>query len=304
MSAFSRQNGSGFRVAHPWRRWSQIDCGTRLRRSQMIHSPPHNSDVLLLCLRFCASKYLDVTFMINMENGVNLLKLMLCNSAWNWMFKARSMKKIRQREMLSDQLVTCGDWHVVEQLVTTIQECRTSWRRFENLMPREWGLGAESATHRRAISVTWLEKAFQISSRSFHISSGMHWELPEKKNWITQMMRNTRPFSKKQQNKKAKPKQQSNQLHQRNHWNPGILGTFVVFAPGARGASGIRGWWWDRGFQVASETMEADGKCWLTAVFRRSTESTAVLFCCLLSMNCLHPEGEGWVQRMNQRTAI
>lgn len=44
----------------------------------MIHCPPHNSDVLLLCLRFCALKYLDVTFMINMETGVNLLKLICC----------------------------------------------------------------------------------------------------------------------------------------------------------------------------------------------------------------------------------
>lgn len=34
---------------------------------------------------------------------------MLCNSGWSWMFKARSMKKIRQREMLSDQFFTVGD---------------------------------------------------------------------------------------------------------------------------------------------------------------------------------------------------
>ena len=51
MSEVSRQNGSDFPVAHQCRHSCQIDWGTRLRRSHMIHRRPrHNSDVLLVSL--------------------------------------------------------------------------------------------------------------------------------------------------------------------------------------------------------------------------------------------------------------
>ncbi len=70
------------------------------------------------------STYLDVAFMMNMESGVNPHSeiYMLCNSnGWCWMFKARCMKKLRQREMLSDywwpavtDLSSNSWWHVVD----------------------------------------------------------------------------------------------------------------------------------------------------------------------------------------------
>ena len=75
-----------------------------------------------------------------------------------------------------------------------------------------------------------------------------------------------------------------------------------------------RSWWsfWNTwlmvgqrfsGGQWTEEILMLTWKLMVSAATAR-LRSTAVLFRCLLSMKCLHPEGEGWVQRMNQRTAI
>lgn len=166
---------------------------------------------------------------------------MLCNSGWSWMFKARSMKKIRQREMLSDQFFTVGD-------LRWLTCCRTVGDHdpgMPNFLTKVRESDAERVRRPSELNLQHIEelalsdmaffKPFMYS-RSFHIFSsfsGMHWELPEKKNWITQMMRPTRPFEKKRT------------IDQQ-------LESSALF-PGAGGASGIRGWWWDRGFQVATE---------------------------------------------------
>ena len=223
---------------------------------------------------------------------------MLCNSGWSWMFKARSMKKIRQREMLSDQFFTVGDlrWLTccrtvgdhdpgMPNFLTKVRESDAERVRRPSERPSELNL---QHIEELALSDMAFFKPFMYSW-SFHIFSsfsGMHWELPEKKNWITQMMRPTRPFEKKRTIEST----------------IGILRAFS------------RSWWsfWNTWLMVGQrfsgghwteEILMLTWKLMASAATAR-LRSIAVLFRCLLSMNFLHPEGEGWVQRMNQRTAI
>lgn len=169
---------------------------------------------------------------------------MLCNSGWSWMFKARSMKKIRQREMLSDQFFTVGDlrWLTccrtvgdhdpgMPNFLTKVREsdaervrlgsgllsliCNTS----KSLLSVTWLFSSLSCTPDLFISFPVFQACIESCQRR-RIGSPKWWGLPGL----------------------SKKKEQSNQQ----------LESFAVF-PGAGGASGIRGWWWDRGFQVASE---------------------------------------------------
>ena len=183
---------------------------------------------------------------------------MLCNSGWSWMFKARSMKKIRQREMLSDQFFTVGD-------LRWLTCCRTVGDHdpgMPNFLTKVRESDAERVRRPSELNLQHIEehalsdmaffKPFMYS-RSFHIFSsfsGMHWELPEKKNWITQMMRPTRPFEKKEK--------QTNRI---NNWNPPRFFQELVELLEYVVDGGTEVFRWPLNRRDFDANMEADGKC-------------------------------------------
>ena len=184
---------------------------------------------------------------------------MLCNSGWSWMFKARSMKKIRQREMLSDQFFTVGDlrWLTccrtvgdhdpgMPNFLTKVRESDAERVRLGSGLP-SWICN----TSKSLLSVTWLFSSLSCTPDLFisfpvfqaciescqrrRIGSPKWWGLPG--------------LSKKKKNNRI------------NNWNPSRFFQELVELLEYVVDGGTEVFRWPVKRRDFDANMEADGKC-------------------------------------------